>query len=44
MGRGLEDLNKNFKFFTDGLDTGHFILLPHEQSTIAICYRMRIVR
>jgi hypothetical protein len=25
IGRGFEGWNKNWKFFTDGLDTGHFV-------------------
>ncbi len=52
IGRGLEGWNKMFTFFTDGWDTGHFVLatacavyaskvLPHAPHTPAICYRMR---
>jgi hypothetical protein len=31
-------------FFTDGLDSCHFVLLPHAQCTLFICYRMHSVR
>ncbi len=52
IGRGLEGRNKFFSFFTDGWDTGHFVLatawavyasklLPYAPSTLAKCYRMR---
>ncbi len=50
--RGLEGWNKFFSFFTDGWDTGHFVLatacavyasklLPYAPSTLAICNRIR---
>jgi hypothetical protein len=55
IGRGLEDWNKIFTFFTDGWDTGHFVLatacavyasklLSYAPSTLALCYRMRRIR
>ncbi len=55
VGRGLEGWNKNFTFFTDGWDMGHFVfatacavyaskLLLCAQSALANCYPMRSVR
>ena len=55
IGRGLKGWNKIFTFFTDGWDTGHFViatacavyaskLLSYAPSTLAKCYRLRRTR